>query len=211
MGKNSFILKSRLAAYWRYDRQCPIVAFEANTKLEGWNSGGQSDVLVIDKKGFLIETEVKVNLNDLRADREKPKHYHLYLDYYKDISLLPDVKGWRRYRKWLERVKELPSCSSEAKVYPISLFYFAVPEGMEVDAEKVRSELYPYAGLIVVRNVDMADWIHYINSIDITKTPHIFIRDKLTDKQILHMQREMSATICRLSWRCCQEVMELKI
>ncbi|MBA7716130.1 hypothetical protein ES703_125195 [subsurface metagenome] len=53
-----------------------MVALEANTLLETYG-GGQADVLAISKDGFLIETEVKVSLDDFRRDRNKLKHRHL--------------------------------------------------------------------------------------------------------------------------------------
>ena len=59
-------IKASVAAYWRYERQCPIVAFESGYNL--------ADVLVLNHENCLIEIEVKVSLADLRRDKEKPKH-----------------------------------------------------------------------------------------------------------------------------------------
>ena len=70
-------LKAVIASYWRYVRQCPMVALEANCQLEAFNDGGQADVLAINKDRLLIETEVKVSLDDFRRDRNKLKHRHL--------------------------------------------------------------------------------------------------------------------------------------
>ena len=61
-------IKACIANYYRYQRQCPIVALEA------WNyryPNYQPDVLVVDKQNRLIEIEVKVSLTDFKADRKK--------------------------------------------------------------------------------------------------------------------------------------------
>ena len=65
---NSDTIKACVANYYRYQRQCPIVALEA------WNyhyPPNQPDVLVVDVKNRLIEVEVKVSLSDFKADRKK--------------------------------------------------------------------------------------------------------------------------------------------
>ena len=61
-------IKACVANYYRYKRQCPIVA------LESYNyhyPSNQPDVLVVDKKNRLIEIEVKVSLADFKVDRKK--------------------------------------------------------------------------------------------------------------------------------------------
>lgn len=191
-GESSTLLKARIATYWRYYNQCNIVAIEASSRLIGYNSGGQSDVLCLDRLGTLIETEIKQSISDLRQDREKEKHYHFYLEYFKDEALLPDVKGWRYHRRWLI---DRP----QYRDYPISEFYFAVPEGLEKEAKKAILELYPYAGLLVVKSIDLKDWSYACNPIGHPKQAHHFEKAKLTDSQLLHLQKEMSGTICRLS------------
>ena len=67
-------IKASVAAYWRYTRQCPLVALEANCQLESFSDGGQADVLVVTKERYLLEVEVKMTLDDFRRDREKLKH-----------------------------------------------------------------------------------------------------------------------------------------
>lgn len=67
-------IKASVAAYWRYVRQCPLVALEANSRLEAFSDGGQADVLVVTKARYLIEVEVKLNMADFRRDRHKLKH-----------------------------------------------------------------------------------------------------------------------------------------
>ena len=70
---NSETIKACIAAYWRYQRQCPVVAFEAGSRLK-WGLGEQADVLAVNKERYLIETEVKVSLSDLRKDKNKVRH-----------------------------------------------------------------------------------------------------------------------------------------
>lgn len=67
-------IKASVAAYYRYQRQFPLVALEANSRLEAFNDGGQADILAVDKSRLLIEIEVKLTLADLKRDRHKLKH-----------------------------------------------------------------------------------------------------------------------------------------
>ena len=75
---NSETIKACIAAYWRYERQCPVVAFEAGSDLE-WG-GELADVLAVSKERYLIETEVKVSMSDFRKDQHKPRHRHFKRD-----------------------------------------------------------------------------------------------------------------------------------
>ena len=67
-------LKAIIASYWRYVRQCPVVALEVNSNLSSYSGEEMADVLAVDKNHFLIETEVKLTLADLRRDAKKSKH-----------------------------------------------------------------------------------------------------------------------------------------
>lgn len=67
-------IKADVASYWRYQAQCPLVALEVSCRLEGFNYGGQADILVVNKRGYLTETEVKLTIGDLRRDKNKRKH-----------------------------------------------------------------------------------------------------------------------------------------
>lgn len=70
---NSDTIKACVAAYWRYKRQCPLVAFETGSRLD-WGYGEQADILAVNKERCLIETEVKVSIADLKKDKNKPRH-----------------------------------------------------------------------------------------------------------------------------------------
>ena len=67
-------IKAIVASYWRYVKQCPVVALEVNSNLSPWSGGEMADVLAVNKNRFLIETEVKVTQADLRRDAKKSKH-----------------------------------------------------------------------------------------------------------------------------------------
>ena len=71
---NSEHLKAVIASYWRYVRQCPVIALEVSSNLSAYADEERADVLAVNKNRFLIETEVKVTLADLRRDAKKLKH-----------------------------------------------------------------------------------------------------------------------------------------
>jgi hypothetical protein len=71
---NSDQIKAVIASYWRYVRQCPVIALEVSHNLSAYADEERADVLAVDKNRFLIETEVKVCLADLRRDGKKEKH-----------------------------------------------------------------------------------------------------------------------------------------
>lgn len=71
---NSDQIKAVIASYWRYVRQCPVIALEVSANLSSYSDEERADVLAINKNRFLIETEVKVTLADLKRDAKKSKH-----------------------------------------------------------------------------------------------------------------------------------------
>ena len=72
---NSDQVKAVIASYWRYIRQCPVIALEVNYLSPYSGARAQmADVLAVDKNRFLIETEVKVTIADLKRDAKKAKH-----------------------------------------------------------------------------------------------------------------------------------------
>ncbi len=70
-------VKASVLSYWRYKKQCPFVALEANCSLNVFNEGGQADVLAINRNGRLIETEIKLSMADFHRDQHKLKHRYL--------------------------------------------------------------------------------------------------------------------------------------
>ena len=66
-------IKAAVATYWRYQRQCPVVAMEVDSQLGRWQ-GEPADILVVNNDRQLMEIEVKVNLTDLKHDAKKKKH-----------------------------------------------------------------------------------------------------------------------------------------
>lgn len=82
MNMNSDMLKAMVAGYFRYKKQCPVVAFETSDKLR-WSTGEPADVLVLTDSRVLYEIEVKISLADLKHDLAKNKHHY--------FSNAPDV------------------------------------------------------------------------------------------------------------------------
>lgn len=60
-------IKTAVMAYFRFERQCPLVA----TEVGGFNA----DVMVVNGKDELIEIEVKIRMNDFKRDFKKRKHF----------------------------------------------------------------------------------------------------------------------------------------
>jgi hypothetical protein len=58
---SSDAIKASVAAYFRYARQCPLVAFEAAARLNGGYTE-QADVLVVTGDRYLSVVEVKTSL-----------------------------------------------------------------------------------------------------------------------------------------------------
>ena len=118
---NSDDLKASVAAYWRYDRQCPMVSTESGWQLESYSGDFRADVLVVNQDRLLIETEVKCTLGDLRQDKEKSCYY--------------------RKHAWFD--------SNHPQLITYQ-FYFAVPYDLANKAKEIVQADYPYAGLIAV-------------------------------------------------------------
>lgn len=84
MKPNSDAIKAAVASYWRYTRQCPLVAFECNARLKPWG-GELADVVVVNEGKQLLIVEVKISLADFRKDKRKSQHAH----FSKDTGILP--------------------------------------------------------------------------------------------------------------------------
>jgi len=84
MKLNSDVIKAAMASYWRYTRQCPIVAFECSVELDS-DPGELADVMVVTEGQQLIMVEVKISLPDFRKDRKKNYHTH----FSRDTGILP--------------------------------------------------------------------------------------------------------------------------
>jgi len=67
-------IKAVIASYWRYVRQCPVIALETNSNLSSYAGEEKADVMAVDSERYLIETEVKLNLADMKRDIKKAKH-----------------------------------------------------------------------------------------------------------------------------------------
>jgi hypothetical protein len=83
------------------------------------------DVMAVSKNGFLIETEVKVSIADLRREIKKTK----YRTTHGFDGMTPEYR--------------FPAKYTYAKY-----FYFAMPRALVAQAKPVLRELYPGAGLL---------------------------------------------------------------
>lgn len=162
-------MKTLLMCYWRFQRQCYIVAQEF--------SRGDADIIAFSRKGRNIyETEVKISIADMRRDRNKPKHYGQGQFWGGDQRSI-----WANY------------------------FYFAVPENIKERALKVCLELFPYAGLLIVR-----DYEPYLRGnaspgvgglpIDEIKEPKRHNVKPVNEETIFRLAKGMSNNLCTLSY-----------
>jgi len=58
-----------VVGYFRYKRQCELVAFERMIGSLQWVT--RPDVLVVNKQRYLTEVEIKLTMSDYRADQKK--------------------------------------------------------------------------------------------------------------------------------------------
>jgi len=91
---NANEVKAMVAGYFRYKKQCPIIAFEASNRLKTFE-GVPADLLVVTESRMLYEIEVKVSISDLKHDFKKRKHQSFvnrpsYLPVYKFYFAVPD-------------------------------------------------------------------------------------------------------------------------
>ena len=175
---DSLEMKRLIAGYLRFDLQCPILGLEiASSLATSYNDGGTADVLAVDKKGYLIEVEVKVSISDFKADRKKVKH-----EYYRKLSELPYNNQQRRFGQVV---------TIEPKSYPTNKFYFAVPYEIANKVKILCDNWYPYAGVLTNQE-------HWYGNVVVTRQPSVLSRNKLTLLQATRLAKGQSATIVRL-------------
>lgn len=119
-------IKAVACCYWRFDRHCPIVATETTIGSYGLLEY-PPDVMAVSKNGFLVETEVKVSIADLRREIKKTK----YRTTYGFDGMTPEYR--------------FPAKYTIAKY-----FYFAMPRALVAQAKPILRDLYPGAGLLAV-------------------------------------------------------------
>jgi len=144
---------------------------------------GASDVLAVTKGGMVIETEVKVTLQDLKRDKKKPKH---------SVMAAPDDKHGAIWP--YSGVTRLPRCH---------YFYFAVPSEMETRALQILGQMYPYAGLLVVRPNDFYQWDNYhhiVSPVSVVRKAHRFTKPKLSEDETMDIIKGLSVTACQMAF-----------
>lgn len=127
---NSDTVKALALQYWRHIRQPPVVMLEDNGR----------DVSCV-RNRYLIETEVKVSIADLKKDIEKGKHYKI-----RKLLGLPLAGVHSDYESRPQLIAKYESIEFIKRYFYVRQFYFAVPVELKEKALAVIEELYPYAG-----------------------------------------------------------------
>ena len=147
---------------------------------------GESDVISYSERNHTFyETEVKISIADMRREQKKMKHRRVILN-----SSMWDLS---------------PTYHLRARH-----FYFAVPEAIQEQALKVCEELFPYAGLLVVRDYEKFlvenETPNASVPIGEVKKPRSMEVRKVTPETIQWLAKGMSNTLCKVSY----ELMLLK-
>jgi len=145
---------------------------------------GSADVLAVTRGGMVVETEVKVTIQDLKRDKGKTKHLAME----------------RESDMFAGRESEHPYLRASTRS---NYFYFAVPQEMETKALQVIKEVYPYAGLLVVRPNDFYQWDNYhhiVAPVYSVRKSHRFSKPRLNQEQTMDIVKGMSATACRMAF-----------
>lgn len=127
---SSLRIKAEVANYWRYQQQHHLIAEEAFG----------ADIVSARFKLYrgehlkcrMVETEVKVTLDDLRADRDKGY-------------------GGNKHPTMGMAMRNEPYQTHYRHFMP-NQFYFAVPESIVERSKLNVKNLYPHAGLMVVKD-----------------------------------------------------------
>lgn len=181
---SAFAVKVAIAMYWRYDRQCPVIALESQTC-------AMADVLAITRQRMLIETEIKVSLADLRKDIRKPKHYWMRQEYLRWNPVQTDLfepPNWPHGWLWAAQgTDDFPYIPHE--------FYFAMPGGFLEEAKAILDSTYPYAGLLLSGE----PYYNSVRVVTVIRPAYSFKRPKVPVRTIVEIVRDSSSTVCRLA------------
>lgn len=177
--KKSDELKILVMGYWRFNRNCPIVASEYNY--------GDADVLSVTQAGLVIETEIKVSLSDLKREVNKSKHLAMQ----REFDLFQEHESDHPYIRGAPR-----------RHY----FYFAVPQELKKKAEVIIAQEYPYAGLLVVKPLDPeVNPCYSIPVYSARKAQQFKSKPKLTYEQTMEVVKGMATTLCQLGIKLIQK------
>lgn len=155
-------IKAVVCCYWRFVRHCPLVATETTSAAYGL-AEYPPDVMAVSKNGFLIETEVKVSVSDLRREIKKSKY---------------------RYTHGLDGLA--PQYRFPAKYSIAKFFYFAVPASLVEKAKPILSELYPGAGLLAVEEPEEGRFTSVIHWLPVAVKPRALPAAKRLSTEATH-------------------------
>ena len=179
---NSDIVKALCLQYWRYEKQTVVVALEADGM----------DVACI-KNRYLVETEVKISIADLKKDAEKEKHFRirklLGLPVDGIVSAPFSAHQFHALHEDVDWIK---------KWFHVHQYYFAVPDDICDKALTVINDIYPYAGLLKARLYRVPNSYTY-GAVDLVKTPERIPVNRMDFQQVVGMVKAQSATLTRLA------------
>lgn len=169
---NSTVMKAELLAFWRYERQAPVVGVELF----------EQDVMAVTKSRKIVVCEIKVSTSDLRADGSKEFHFRAA----QMLGIKREAKNYKEARMQLKAVWV-------RKDWMPNQFYFAVPYELEAKAKEIIEQRYPYAGLIVVRHFpEQQMWGH---SIYVARPAVMLHTEKASIKFISMLVKSMTSSL----------------
>jgi hypothetical protein len=199
---DSLYIKAQVGEYWRYTRQHPLLALEANVH------GEVSDMISVSPHGHIYETEVKISLSDLRHDNVKRKHYYWRNPEkdYRAQRLASFKEKTKQAQLAFECFKELNnSIKAERNIWDeepvINYFYFAVPYNIANKAIEIVEQMFPYAGVVGVRGIPQTGPIPEL--VVSFRKPKLLASSTIGFKQCYYLSRHQSGTIVRLAKELC--------
>jgi hypothetical protein len=132
-----FTMRAAILRWIRMEMQHPLVAMETD-----WPVGRGyflADIVVVTKKGLLMEIELKRSIEDLRADKNK-------LCKHAALQFTLDARAPRTCDNDSPELMHLKNgiCRTPAR------FYYAVPHELLEKARAIVDASYPYAGLMSI-------------------------------------------------------------
>ena len=96
------------------------------------------------------------------------------------------------FRKDADKLKHRYMKEERYSFYPVSFFYFAVPENIANDITYNCEQLYPYAGVIRVKGITQDD-------VSFSRRGRVMCTEKMSLRDIAEIVRQQSGTIARLA------------
>jgi hypothetical protein len=144
----------------------------------------EQDLVAVTKNRQVIWCEVKVSLNDLRADGSKDFHFraaHL-------LYIKREPKNYKEARAQTRAAWVTNWC-----VRLPNQFYFAVPDEFADKALEIINQRYPYTGLLTVaHHPERAYWGDSVTAIKVAPTLH---KEKCSIRLVSHIAKGLTASL----------------